>query len=117
MRLPSAQRRWLATEGRALHDAQGRLLGMAGVNCDVTERKLVEALQQEKQHLEQAARDQGALLVRMSHGLRRPMNAVLGFTQLWRDDPDEPPTARRRGRLAHIGTACPPRPAKAPDAP
>lgn len=105
VRLPSGQWRWLATEGRALHDAQGRLLGMAGVNYDVTERKIAEALQHEKERLEQASRDQAAFMARMSHDLRTPMNAVLGFTQLLRDDAAEPPTPRQRERLQHIGVA------------
>lgn len=105
VRLPSGQWRWLATEGRALHDAQGRLLGMAGVNYDVTERKIAEALQHEKQRLEQASRDQSAFMARMSHDLRTPMNAVLGFTQLLRDDTCDPPSPRQRERLAHIATA------------
>jgi signal transduction histidine kinase len=78
---------------------------MAGVNYDVTERKLAEALQHEKERLEQAGRDQAAFMARMSHDLRTPMNAVLGFTQLLRDDATEPPTPRQRERLQHIGTA------------
>ncbi len=103
VRWPDGQQRWLATEGRALRGPQGQLLGMAGVNHDVTERRLAEALQQDKQRLEQAGRDQSAFMARMSHDLRTPMNAVLGFTRLLQDDPHEPPSPRQRERLAHIG--------------
>jgi PAS domain S-box-containing protein len=96
---------WLATDGRALRDAQGQLLGMAGVNYDVTDRKASEHLQQQAQRLEQASRDKSAFMTRMSHELRTPMNAVLGFAQLLHDDLREPPTPRQRERLAHIHTS------------
>ena len=102
VRHPDGSWRWLATEGRALRNAQGELLGMAGVNQDVIERKAAEQLRQQKLLAEQASRDKSAFMTRMSHELRTPMNAVLGFAQLLHDDLREPPTPRQRERLAHI---------------
>ena len=96
---------WLATQGRTLRDANGRVLGSAGVNIDVTERKRADALLQEKQRAEQASRDKSALMARLSHELRTPMNAVLGFAQLLDDDLLEPPTERQRARLQRIRDA------------
>jgi PAS domain S-box-containing protein len=97
--------RWLVTEGRALRGAGGRLLGSAGVNIDITERKRADALLLEKQLAEQASRDKSAFMARLSHELRTPMNAVLGFTQLLDDDVAEPPTERQRTRLQRIRDA------------
>ena len=97
--------RWLATEGRTLRDAAGRVLGSAGVNVDITERKRADALQLEKQLAERASRDKSAFMARLSHELRTPMNAVLGFTQLLDDDVAEPPSERQRARLQRIRDA------------
>ena len=102
---PDGQQRWLVTHGRALRDQQGRLLGMAGINLDITERRQADALRQQTERAEQASRDQSAFLARVSHELRTPMNAVLGFAQLLRDDIGEPPSPRQRERLQRIHAA------------
>ncbi len=102
---PDGSVRWLVTHGRALRDPEGRLLGMAGINLDITERKQADTLRAQKDRAEQASRDQSAFLARVSHELRTPMNAVLGFTQLLGEDPAEPPSARQRERLQRIGEA------------
>jgi PAS domain S-box-containing protein len=99
---PDGQVRWLATHGRAQRGADHRMAGMAGVNIDITERKRVEALRQQGERAEQAARDQSAFLARASHGLRTPMNAVLGFAQLLAEDPLEPVSPRQAKHLAQI---------------
>jgi PAS domain S-box-containing protein len=105
VRLPDGRWRWLVTQGRALRDGEGRLLGMAGINLDITERKEADALRQQTALAEQSRRDQSAFLARVSHELRTPMNAVLGFTQLLTDDDAEPPTPRQRQRLQRIAEA------------
>jgi PAS domain S-box-containing protein len=97
--------RWLVTEGHTLRDANGRLLGAAGVNIDITERKRADALMLDKQRAEQASRDKSAFMARLSHELRTPMNAVLGFARLIDDDAAEPPTERQRARLQRITDA------------
>jgi PAS domain S-box-containing protein len=105
VRRPDGSWRWLTTQGQALRDADGRVLGMAGVQIDVTERKRADTLQREKQRIEQASRDKSMFMARMSHELRTPMNAVLGFTRLLEDDALEPPSPRQRERLARIAAA------------
>jgi PAS domain S-box-containing protein len=49
--LPDGQLRWLAGRGGVLRDQNNRILGLAGVNFDITERKTVE------QELMQSERD------------------------------------------------------------
>ena len=105
VRGPDGQWAWLLTQGLVMRDEQGRAVGMAGVNIDITERKRAAELTLEKQRIEQASRDKSAFMARMSHELRTPMNAVLGFAGLLDSDADEPPTPRQRERLAHIRTA------------
>jgi PAS domain S-box-containing protein len=105
VRLPDGRWRWLLTRGRALRDAHDQVVGMAGINYDITERKEAEALRLEKARAEQASRDKSAFMARLSHELRTPMNAVLGFTQLLETDASEPPSTRQQGRLRRIAEA------------
>jgi hypothetical protein len=96
---------WLETYGQLVRDAAGRTLGMVGVSLDVTVRKEAEALQREKERVEQASRDKSAFMARMSHELRTPLSAVLGFARLLEDDLQEPPSPRQRERLRQVSSA------------
>ncbi len=105
VRLPDGAERQLLTQGQAVYDEAGRVLGMVGLHLDVTDRLRVEAAQREAQRVEQLQRDRSAFLRRISHELRTPMNAILGFARLLRDDAGEPPSARQHERLSRIDEA------------
>lgn len=102
---PGGNLRWILSHGRPVRDAQGRVVGMAGVNLDVTERKNATLLEAEKRRAEQASQEKSAFMARMSHELRTPMNAVLGFSQLMRDDTSQPLTGPQLKRLGLIEDA------------
>jgi CheY-like chemotaxis protein len=97
--------RWLATRGNALRDVHGRLVGLAGINIDITDRKQADELRLLNERAQQASRDKSTFLARVSHELRTPMNAVLGFTQLLSDDPASPPSPTQLARLKCIADA------------
>lgn len=97
------QARWV--QSWACRTERGGRRMVYGMTLDITERRAAEAARVEKQQLEQTSREKSAFMARMSHELRTPMNAVLGFTRLMEADADQPPSARQRERLAHIGAA------------
>lgn len=74
-----------------------RMRGIVGLSIDITEKKrweearsrLLHELQQKKEDAESANRAKGEFLAVMSHEMRTPLNAILGFTELLLEDHPE----------------------------
>ena len=105
LRLPDGSERWILARGRPLRGDSGSVVRVSGINLDITAQKTAALLQQEKLRAEQASRDKSTFMARMSHELRTPMNAVLGFSQLMRDDPAQPMSRQQLQRLGLIEQA------------
>jgi PAS domain S-box-containing protein len=93
---------WLRDRGKAvLRDAQGRALRMVGTHADITRQREADAALLARQAAEQAAemasRSKSEFLSRMSHEMRTPLNALLGFAQLMQQQ-----NAFRADYLGHI---------------
>ena len=104
---PDGTRRWLASNGRAVRDATGKPVAVAGVNVDITERRRVDQLARERDRAQQASAAKSELMARVSHELRTPMNAVLGFADLMAHDGQaalSPAQAERLARIRSAGT-------------
>jgi signal transduction histidine kinase/CheY-like chemotaxis protein len=86
----------------ALRDAQDAIIGYLLIGTDNSVRKQVESeLQNAKAVAEKANLAKSDFLSSMSHELRSPLNAILGFAQLM--DSDSPPaTSAQKESIAQI---------------
>ena len=100
---PDGQVRTIASRSIAVLDDAGRVRQRIGVNWDVTEARLLERAQRERELALRESRAKTALFSRVSHELRTPLNAVLGFTQLMLAQDGD--TQQRRRWLQQIQTA------------
>lgn len=97
--------RWLASAGRGVRDASGRVTRIVGLDWDVTQRRLAEAALREAEAAARASRAKSEFLARVRHKLRTPLNAILGFGRLALQDPAEPLGPRQRERALRVQTA------------
>lgn len=63
-------------------DENGRIIGVLETCTDITGRKAIEKLLQEKQIAEIANHTKSEFLANMSHELRTPLNSIIGFSDL-----------------------------------
>src|SRR5215510_9695280 len=95
LRRRDGEYRWMLDHGVPRYSPGGDFLGCVGSCIDITERKQVEAREREQLAREQAARataeaanrSKDEFLTMLSHELRSPLNAVLGYTRMLRCGP------------------------------
>ena len=93
---------WANVVFTAIRDPAGNARGFAKLTRDLTERRQVEeALTRAKGAAEKANLAKSDFLSSMSHELRSPLNAILGFAQLMESDVT-PVTASQKGSIAEI---------------
>jgi PAS domain S-box-containing protein len=106
LRAADGRYRFVLSRGRVVaRDATGRALRVVGTLTDLTDRHQAELRRLELDRAEAASRAKLAVLGHVSHDLRTPLNAVLGFAQLLRQDLGTPEVDRQREYLAGIERA------------
>jgi PAS domain S-box-containing protein len=84
-------------------DAQGRIVGASKIGRDITERRRIQAEREEllareraaRREAEAATRAKDDFLAMLSHELRTPINAILGWTQVLRNAQHDTGTVTR----------------------
>lgn len=83
LRRKDGQYIWVHDRGRALRrDANGWPLRVVGTHSDITRLRLADQALHDKQAAELVSRSTSEFLSRMSHEMRTPLNAVIGFAEL-----------------------------------
>ncbi len=85
-----------------LVNAQGRALGCVHVVRDITEMKRLEEEARQRQRFEDLSRSKSAFIATMSHELRSPLNAIIGFSELVLGQGVGPLTEKQARYLDHI---------------
>ena len=102
---PDGSVHWLASRSTPVFDEAGALVRRIGVNWDITEAKVLEQAQREREVALRESQAKSQFMARMSHELRTPLNAVLGFSQLLLAADDSADRAAQRQKLVKIQTA------------
>ncbi len=100
---PGGELRWIANRGRADYDEAGNPLRVLGIAMDISARKRTEEERAVLLEQEQAARAEAQaanqakdeFLTVVSHELRSPLNAMLGWTRILRKQKADDPLVQR----------------------
>lgn len=100
------QWRWLEERGRVVEwGADGQPRRMYGTQTDATAQHGLEQAQRDRLAAEAANNAKTRILTRVSHEMRTPLNAVLGFAQLMELDVSTPLPDNQRRRVRMIRQA------------
>ncbi|URD49787.1 PAS domain S-box protein [Chroococcidiopsis sp. CCNUC1] len=89
---PNGTVRWAQSKGQVFYDRTGKAVRMTGVDLDITDCKhsevenarMLELAQQAQREAEAANRAKDEFVAMVSHDLRSPLNAILGWAKLLR---------------------------------
>jgi PAS domain S-box-containing protein len=95
---------WIAENARIVRDERGNFMYFEGTVEDITgQRQSEDAMRRALKEAEETARAKAAFLGAMSHELKTPLNAIIGFSDLMRQEVFGPlGEARYTAYVGHI---------------
>lgn len=80
--------KWILDRGKVVqHDKNGKPLRMVGTHTDISDRKIIEEeLLHAKEKAEKSDKFKSEFLAQMSHEIRSPINVILNFVSLLKDE-------------------------------
>jgi PAS domain S-box-containing protein len=92
---------WFALRAAVERDPAGKALRLVGTYADVTERRRAEEIDRQKRaEAEISSRSKTEVIAKLSHELKTPLNAIIGFSEALRDDALGPLTPEKMREYA-----------------
>lgn len=84
---PELGERVILERAQVVRDSQGAIAGLVGTAHDITEQhRILRELEGAKQLAEDGSRAKSRFLANMSHEFRTPLNAIIGYSEILRED-------------------------------
>ena len=95
--LADGTERVLHERGETTYDDKGKPVSMSGTTHDITEEhRMLKALEIAKTQAEDGSRAKSQFLANMSHEFRTPLNAIIGYSEILKED------ALEAGQTNHV---------------